>query len=637
MEEKEKQVVSDNDLNQVQEDVVNSDATKETPAVQDEQTVEGETTSPADLNENDNETEVEESVDFDEAEIADLCKEELIVLYEETVKDSNVNAVKQKVAAIRVAFLKLQKEDEQKQLDAFLEAGGEKIDFRPDEDPLRKRFGAASHLYRERRQKYQEEQEALKLDNLAKKNEILDKIRTLLVSEDSLKETYDQFKQLQEDWKTIGNVPSSEVKNLWNNYHFLVEKFFEKVKLNRELRDMGLKKNLEKKTEICEKAEALLLNENTQEAFSELQALHTEWKEIGPVPQEQSEDLWNRFKMASDQINSKRREIREARAKQQMEAYETKVGLCENAEEILANKRETAKDWQNDSDKLMALMETWKKTGFAPKKYNEEIWERFRTSFDDFFTGKKEFFNKMKDDQNVNYQKKVELCIEAEALKDSSDWNPTTKELIRLQAEWKKIGMVPKKQRDKVWARFRAACDEFFNRKADHFKGARQGEEENLKLKREVIEKVKAFQAGDSKDANINALRDFQKQWSAVGHVPFKEKDVVYNEFRAAMDKLVEQMQVNEFELAKDNFADQVEHMKNSEDGSRQLDREKYNIQKKIERIQEDVQVWENNIMFFANSKQASVLKNEVQKKINRAKGEIKILKEKLKMIRTQA
>ncbi|MFA8450148.1 MAG: DUF349 domain-containing protein [Bacteroidales bacterium] len=645
MEEKEKQIVPENEQNQVQEDMVEKNQTEEVETAEavnenaTEEVVENKQETeaiPADLDENKNETEEEDQDAFKEEELEGLSREELILLLEEAVKEGDVLAVKQKVAAIKLNFLKLQKEGEQEQLNKFLESGGERIDFKPAEDPLRKRFGAASHLYRERRQKYQEEQEKLKLDNLAKKNTILEKIRVLLVSEESLKETYDQFKELQEEWRNIGNVPSAEVKNLWNNYHFLVEKFFEKVKLNRELRDMGLKKNLEKKTEICVKAEALLLEESTSVAFANLQGLHQEWKEIGPVPADQSEELWNRFKCASDQINAKRRELREERNKLQMEAYDAKVALCEKAEEVLARQRDTAKDWQRDSDELLALMETWKKTGFAPKKFNEEIWERFRNSFDELFSGKKEFFQKMKDEQNENYQKKVELCIQAEALKDSNDWGVTTKELIRLQADWKKIGMVPKKQRDKIWVRFRAACDEFFNRKSEHFKGARVNEEENLKLKQEIIEKVGAFEAGDSKDDNINALREFQKQWSAIGHVPFKLKDKVYGDFRSAMDNLVQKMQLNELEVMKDNFADQVQNMRNSEDGSRQLNRERFNIQKKIERIQEDIQVWENNILFFADSKQANILKTEVQKKINRAKGEIKVLKEKIKMIREQ-
>lgn len=631
MEEKEKTLVPEQE--QIQEPVEETKSDEQIDAVETESPKDEETESSKD-----EETESEDThEDIDEGEFEKLSREELIKLLEEAVNSEDVVSVKQKVIACKSAFINLMKESEQEQLNKFLEEGGEKIDFRPVEDPLKKKFSQLSNLYREKKKQYAETQEKIKTDNFAKKNQILESIRELLVSEETLKETYDKFRELQDQWKEIGAVPSSEVKNLWENYHFLVEKFFEKVKLNRELRDLGLKRNLEKKIEICEKAEELLLDSSVNNAFSALQTLHQDWKEIGPVAVDKSDEIWDRFKSASDKINARRRELREERMKQQMEAYEAKQALCEKAEEIIAKERKNPKDWQADSDALLELMKNWKETGFAPKKFNDAIWDRFRGSFNALFSAKKDYFQKLKDEQNENYQRKIELCIQAEGIKDSNDWGVTTKELIRLQAEWKKIGMIPRKHRDKIWQRFRAACDEFFNRKSEHFSDARASEDANLKLKEELIARVKGFEPKDSKDENIAALKELQREWMNIGHVPFKLKDKIYSDFRGAMDSLVEKMQVSEFEVTRGQFAEHIQSMKQGDSGERQLDREKYNLKRKIDRIKEDIQLWENNILFFADSKQANVLKNEVQKKINRAKGEIKLLQAKIDLIKEQA
>jgi len=387
---------------------------------------------------------------------------------------------------------------------------------------------------------------------------------------------------------------------------------------------------------LCEKAEELLLETSIIKSFKQLQEYHKEWKEMGPVPQEQSDEIWERFKTATDKINERRREHYGQVQEDQEKNLLAKTDLCEQAEELLTVIPDNLKGWQEQTNKMNELFKIWKSIGRAPKKNNTEIWERFKGSMNSFFANRKEFLNSIKQEQLNNYNLKVDLCVEAETLKDSTDWKQTTQQLIRLQQDWKKIGPVPRKHSDKIWKRFRAACDHFFNRKSDYFKNIHVVEEENLQKKKEIIKAIKAYKVANDKEKDLNAIKEFQRNWLEIGYVPFKEKEAIQSEYREAIDELIGKMEINKAELLQTDFQNKVEILKAAPDAGRRLAKERFGIENKIKKLKEDVALWENNIGFFSNSKQSELLKQEFQNKIDKAKKEIDTLKAKLKILREE-
>jgi hypothetical protein len=335
---------------------------------------------------------------------------------------------------------------------------------------------------------------------------------------------------------------------LWNNYHFLVEKFFDKVRIGRELRDLDMKKNLDAKIDLCEKAEELLDEKSITKAFKELQKLHEDWKEIGPVPQDKKDEIWERFKAATDKINQIRREHYAKIEEEQSANLEAKKALCEKADELIAEDYTSVNSWQKKSSELSEIFDVWKTIGPAAKKENEEIWQHFRGAMDTFFAKKKEFFSGLKDRQTENLERKTQLCIEAEALMESTEWKAATEQMKKLQEEWKTIGPVPKRHADKIWKRFRAACDTFFNRKNEHFSGRRTEEEANLAAKKALLEEIKAFELGPNRNENMDAIKAFQKRWIEIGFVPMKHKDAINKEYREIIDGLFDTMRKNQNE-----------------------------------------------------------------------------------------
>lgn len=576
----------------------------------------------------------EEEEGVSEHDFASFNKLQLVELLEETVQESDIALIKSKVAAIKVFFLKLNKEDIERELEQFIADGGERESFEHSDDPLEVRFKAAFGLYKDNKARHIELLERQKGENLIAKQTILDELKQLISSEETLKKTYDEFKTLQDRWKEIGQVPAGEVTNLWNNYHFLVEKFFDKVKINRELRDLDMKKNLEAKIELCEKTEELLLEDSVVKAFKLLQKYHEEWKEIGPVPQDKKEEVWERFKTATDKINAIRREHYSKIQGEQQVNYEAKVAICEKAEELIGEQPESINQWMKRSDEISELFKVWRSVGQASKKQNDEIWGRFKAAMDTFFENKKEFFNKLKEQQVENYNRKLDLCVQAEALKDSTEWRKTTDQLKALQEEWKKIGPVPRKNSDKIWKRFRGACDDFFKSKSAHFSGVRGREDENLVKKRELIEEIKAFEVKSDRSANLESLKALQRRWMEIGHVPMKVKDQLYADYRNAIDKLFEKMKLTEQEMTAANYKNVVEHLREEPDGGDRLRRERINMNNKISKLREEILLLENNIGFFANSKQADIMKAEYEKKIAKAKSEVTMLEAKLRMLK---
>jgi len=500
-----------------------------------------------------------------------LSREELIEELNKLLQEDDINSIKNKVALIKVAFYNITNEEKQANYHQFIEAGGIKEDYNPAEDELEVRFKSIFQIYKEKKIKYNEEIEREKLENLAKKQQIIDELKQLISSEETLKKTYDDFKALQEKWKEIGPVPRSENNSMWQNYHFLVEKFFDKVKINKELKDLDLKKNLESKIQLCEKAEELILEPSIQVSFKKIQQYHQEWKEIGNVPADKKDEIWERFKNATDKINQRRQEFYEKIRNQYENNLLAKNALCDKAEQILSRELKSMKDWQDATNEMNELLKIWKTIGQVSKKYNDEIWSRFKTYLDTFFANKSEHFNKLKDEQLHNYNLKLDLCVQAEAIKERKDWKKATQELLDLQKKWKEIGPVPRKYQDKIWLRFRAACDEFFNNKSAYFANINENETNNLKLKEELIEKVKNFQFTQDHNENMQLLKDIQRQWSEIGHVPMSEKERIQSEFRKYINECFDKLRANFSEMASYNYKNRIEEMKSLANGTKQI------------------------------------------------------------------
>ena len=568
----------------------------------------------------------------DNADLDGLNKLQLVEMLEELVQDSDVQNIKDKVAAIRLHFNKLNKEDMDNELDQFLQGGGEVESFQHVEDPIEQRFNAAFGIFKANRAKQNEDMEKQKVENLAKKQAILDELKEIIASDDSLKKTYDDFRALQDRWKEIGPVPAAENSNLWNNYHFLVEKFFDKVRIGRELRDLDMKKNLDAKIELCEKAEELLDEKSITKAFKALQKLHEDWKEVGPVPQDKKDEIWERFKAATDKINQIRREHYAQIEEEQTGNLEAKKALCEKAEELIVEDYTSVNAWQKKSDELSEIFGVWKTIGPASKKDNEEIWQRFRGTMDAFFAKKKEFFATLKDRQTENLERKTQLCIEAEALMESTDWKNATEQIKKLQEEWKTIGPVPKRHTDKIWKRFRAACDTFFNRKNEHFSGRRTEEEANLAAKKALIEEIKAFEIGPSRNENMEAIKAFQKRWIEIGYVPMKYKDAINKEYRELIDGFFDTMRKNQNEASTNEFREMMEGWRDDPNANDRVRRERNTLQTRIQKLRDEIAAMENNIGFFSNSKNSELMRAEYEKKINKAKEDLKVLEAKLKI-----
>ena len=583
------------------------------------------------VDEDDENEEVETEYDF-----SNCNKLELIEILEETVQDADVVKIKDKVVAVKSNFLRICKEERDKEMEQFILDGGDAESYEHVEDPLEIRFKAAFNIFRDNKLKYNETLEAQKVVNLQQKNAILEDLKQLINSEETLKKTYDEFRNLQDRWKEIGQVPATEITNLWNNYHFLVEKFYDKVKINRELRDLDLKKNLEAKIELCEKTEELLLEKSVTKAFKLLQKYHDEWKEIGPVPQEKKDEIWERFKNTTDKINQVRREHYSKIQEEQQANYDAKVAICEKIEEVLNDSINSIGAWQKKSNDVNDLFKVWKTLGPAQKKLNDEIWARFKGSMDAFFSNKKEFFSRLKEQQLENYNRKLQLCVEAEALADSKEWKKATERIKKLQEEWKKVGPVPKRHSDKIWKRFRSACDAFFTSKSEHFSGIKGVEEENLRLKRELLERIKAYEIKKERSENMEAIKAFQREWMAIGFVPMKYKDATQDEYRKSIDALFDKMKFNENELSTAEYRNMVEGMKDDPDSRDKVRRERNILTNKITKLREEIIVLENNIGFFSNSKQSEIMRAEYEKKINRAKNDVKVLEAKLKILNEQ-
>lgn len=541
-----------------------------------------------------------------------------------------VNEVKEDVVRVRVAFAAIRKEELAKEKEAFIAKGNEEAAFAPAADELEEQFKSLYAEIKEKRAAYNAAQDALKAENLAKKREIISKINEIAEDADNVNRQYSTVQQLQQDFKAIGEVPSENDTEVWKAYQVAVERFYDLLKMNKELRDYDFKKNLEQKQALCAEAEALDEEADIVDAFKKLQQLHTSWREIGPVSKEIREELWTRFKNASAVINKKYQSFFEERKANEKKNAEGKEALCVKIEAISTDNLKTYAAWDEATKAIIGLQEEWKKLGFASRKVNTELFARFRKSCDEFFAKKAEFFKRMKDELAANLAKKIELCEKAEALKDSTEWKKTTDALIALQKEWKTVGPVVKKHSDAVWKRFIAACDTFFEEKKKQNVNVHSVEHENLKQKKDIIAQINSILENKETEDAPNKVRELMKKWQEVGHVPYKEKDKVYAEYKAAIDKAFEQLDMKAKKARMANFANSINQM--SDTGKVYHERER--LVRAYEMKSQELKTYENNLGFFnAQSKSGNSLVKEMERKIANIKEEIAMLEQKIKLI----
>jgi hypothetical protein len=575
---------------------------------------------------------VEPHADVDE-DYSTYSEFELVGELRNLLAEPNFLAIMPKVDSIKINFYKKQKAKIQEEKKKFIEEGGFEEDFVAEENPYEVELKNLLAEYRHKKLLFNKDIEADKEKNLAIKYEIIEEIKSLVNRKESINKTFQEFKELQAKWREVGLVPQANMKDLWENYHHHVENFYDYIKINKELRDLDLKKNLEEKILLCEKAEALIIEPSVIKAFNTLQKLHDSWREIGPVPRDKKEEVWERFKDATTQINKKHQDFFENRKKSQKKNLDAKTALCEKVEEILTENLSTHKDWEDKSKELVELQKYWRTIGFAPKKENDEIYDRFRKACDGFFDLKRDFYSKHKDVQTNNLQMKMDLCVQAESLKESTDWKKTTDELIAIQKRWKEIGPVPRKNSDILWKRFRAACDEFFNKKATFFNSKDEVQNENLRLKNELIEEVVNFKSEGKDQDDFERLRELQRRWMEIGHVPISVKDDIQKRFREAINKQFEKLRVDDKDRSLMRFKSKMSDLKTSNRGHNKMFAERDKHAAKLKQLESDLITLKNNIGFFSNSKNAEALIKDVQQKIKNTEEQIIYLKDKIRVI----
>lgn len=619
-------VAADNDSNTTEQTA--DESTETTPAA--EPVVEKAPEVPADQPmASDQPDESDQSDNEPETDYSAMSREELLAAFNELL-EGDIATIRNRASTIRNQFNVLNKEVEKQAFEAFLAEGGDKDDYHPANDAVAEAFYAAYDVYRTRRQKMQEELDAQKQRNLEAKQQILEELRTLIdKDEETLKQTYDEFNAIQEKWKGVGEVPREQMNDLWQNYHFLIEQFFNKVKINKELRMLDLKRNLEQKIQLCERAEELIVETSVVKAFKALQSLRAQWKEIGPVPAEQNEETWQRFNNAANQIDERRREYYDQRKDELEQNLLAKQALIEKAIEKTSEPPQTAKQWNETTEALDELLKLWKSIGPVPREQNEEVWGKFKGIIDKHYADKKLYFAQLRDEQGENYNKKLDLCLRAEAIAKREDWKNATEELLQLQEEWRSIGSAGYKQGDKVWKRFRHACDEFFAKKGEYYKNLRSSEGENLTLKNAIIEEMKAYQFGDDREESLAAVKDFQRRWAEVGHVPKKDKERVIEEYHSLLKAMFDKLKISAREARIDSFRDKIQ----SHSDDNYANNVKLKLTKEIEKLRSELSLWENNLGFFASSKQADLLKEEFEKKMQAARQQIALLEAKLRIV----
>ena len=538
---------------------------------------------------------------------------------------------KTEVDHLKAAFYKILFAEREEQQKAFLDGGGdpEKYSYLPDEDE--EAFKAEMILVKEKRQQAFLKQEEEKQANLKAKETIIERIKAMITTPDEVNNNFPEFKKLQQEWKEIKLVPAEKVTELWRSYQLYVEQFYDLLNLNREAREYDFKKNLEKKTQLCEAAEKLAEEDDVVSAFHQLQELHQEYRETGPVEKELREQIWARFKAASTTINKRHQQhFEDIRAKEE-DNLAKKTALCEKLEEIIKQENKKSSDWEGHTKQIVELQAEWKTIGFAPQKMNVKIFERFRSGCDDFFTRKAESFKELKAQYAENLEKKQSLVEQAKALAASTDWKATTDKLVALQKEWKTIGMVPRKVGDELWAAFLGACNQFFEARNAAHQGVHSAEQDNLKQKRSIIEELKKL-CENIAEATQEQVKKLTEQYNNVGHVPYREKDKVYTEYHEILDKLYSALHISEAHKRVDNFKNNIKKV--AERGANALGNERSKLMRRYEQLKQEINTYENNLGFLnISSKKGNSLIDEMNRRVERLKADVEEIKQKIKAI----
>lgn len=559
--------------------------------------------------------------------VAKMSKEELVAHFAEILENRPVNTLRYEVEAVKVAFYKKHRAEMDEARRVFVEQGGAAEEYVAPADENEARLKELFATYRTKRSEYMTTLEQSKEENLKNKLQIIEELKALVEAGETVGQTFPAFRELQQRWKETGPVPQANIKEVWETYNLHVENFYNFVKINKELRDLDLQRNLEAKTALCEAAEALAGEESVVAAFHKLQDLHEQWREIGPVASEHKESIWDRFKEASSRINRQHQEYFEGIKEEQKKNLALKSELCEKAEALSTEMLTSRKEWNKASERLIEIQKVWKTIGFAPKKDNTKIYERFRQACDKFFELKRSFYEGIKSEMEHNLQLKIEICEAAEAIQDSEQWKKSSDELIALQKRWKNIGPVSRRHSDAVWKRFRAACDHFFARKSEHFASVDAEHADNLAKKTALLEEIESF---DITGGNIEDIKEFQRRWSEIGYVPIKEKDALQKRYRAAIDKLFAVLRSGDRERGVERFRNKISGMKGQ---GGKLRNERDRLYNKVKQLESDIATLENNIGFFSRSKGAEALIRDVENKIERAKQEMAETIEKINLI----
>ena len=561
-----------------------------------------------------------------------LSKEEILEKLTGLV-GAAADATRNEVEALKQAYYKIHRSEVDELKKAFLTAGGEEKDFVAPEDETESKIKELLNVYKEKRAAILAEEERVKAANYALKLQLIDQLKALTESQEDFNKLYNDFKDIQQRWKEVKAVPQEHVSELWKNYQIYSEKFYDIIKINNQFRDYDFKKNLEMKTALCETVEKLQTEPDVVSAFHQLQKLHQQWREIGPVAKELREELWSRFKAASTIINKRHQEHFEGLKAKEQENLEAKTAICEQIENIDFQALKSFKDWEEKNKEVIALQDKWKTIGFAPKKSNVKIFERFRAACDVYFNRKSEFYKNIKDEMEKNLELKKALCEKAEALKDSTDWKSTTEKMIALQKEWKTIGSVARKHSDAVWKRFISACDYFFEQKNKNASSQKSVEQTNLAAKKALIEKINTLDEADHDEA-LAVLKGYMAEWNTIGHVPFKEKDKVYKEYHEAVDKQFDRLKVDQNDRKMQTFRSNLSDMSNGERGKGKLYGEREKLMRMYERMKNELQTYENNIGFLSiSSKGGGGLLKEMERKIDKLKNEMALIIKKIDAI----
>ena len=563
---------------------------------------------------------------MDSLETKILNREAVIVrlaemnLQEEPIERTELEALKQTFYKLRIAEVEAAKKE-------FVENGGNPEEFTPEKDPYEERFKEIMSAIKEKRNALKAEEEQEKQDNLEKKQAILERMKELAENPDEANKAYNEFKQLQADWKEIKNIPAANINELWKSYQLYSEKFYDIIKLNNEFREYDFKKNLELKLHLCEAAEKLAEEEDVISAFHQLQKLHQEYRETGPVAKEQREEVWNRFKAASSVVNRRHQQHFEEIKEKEQRNLDEKTVICEIVEAMEYDKMTTFQHWHDKTEEILALQAKWKTIGYAPQKLNTKIFERFRAACDEFFKRKTEYFKSLKSGMNENLEKKRALCEQAEALKDSTDWKATSETLTKLQKDWKKIGPVSKKYSEPIWKRFVSACDYFFEQKAKATSSQKSVEHENLDKKKAIIDQLEEINKEET-SIDETVIRNLMKEWNGIGHVPFKDKDKVYKQYRSVVDELFDKLNLSASEKKLNNFKTSISGKENN------LYREREKLVRTYENLKAEIKTYENNLGFLTSaSKKGNSLVNEMNRKVEKLKADLELISKKIAVI----